>query len=333
VIAPGQTLIALELPCAPPVTTTVAAPVRRAKGPAVALIGLGVLLVFGPILGGMFAKTAAGNQMIDQFGPYMQSSSLARDVSDIHILAAGATGTDAIFRRQDLANGRFPGLDAFRRQSTAIVGRATHLLDRVKGAQGEYHHVARIGGFDRIPFLIVACGLVGIYGGCVLLAGRRSRAVPAAALVVLASLAIVIYPFVSDLFGGSQAGQRMLQSLAPVMTPHQVRQLQDDFIVLVNADGELSTTFRGVPQPGPSTTTVSTFVHRWPGISSDLASLVGVINDNISNFNSLDDLNMLTRDAGLSGLGAFPWLLVGIGGANAGLAVWALPRRRKEASR
>jgi len=124
----------------------------------------------------------------------------------------------------------------------------------------------------------------------------------------------------------------MVHSLAPVMTPHQVRQLQDDFIVLVNADGELSTTFRNVPRPGQSATDIDTLVKRWPGISSDLASLVGVINDNINNFNALEDLDGLTRGAGLSGLEAFPWLLVWIGVASAGLAVAALPRRGKESS-
>jgi hypothetical protein len=328
----GQPLMTLELPCAPPVTAAVAAPLRRPKGPALGLLGLGVLLVLGPIVGGMFAKTAAGEQMIEQFAPHMQSDVLARYGSDIHMLQGGATGVDAIYHRQDIPRGRFPGLDEFRRESTAIVGRASDLLDRVRGAQGDYQQVARIGGFDRIPFLIVACGIVAIFGGCVLLAGRRSRAWPAAVLVVLASAAIGVYPFVSDLYGGAQAGQRMLHSLAPVMTPHEVRQLQDDFIVLVNADGELSTNFRGVPRPGQPATAVATLVKGWPGISSDLASLVGVINDNISNFNALDDLDTLTRAVGLPGLGAFPWLLVGIGAASAGLAVGALPRREKESS-
>jgi hypothetical protein len=73
-------------------------------------------------------------------------------------------------------------------------------------------------------------------------------------------------------------------------------------------------------------------VKHWPKISSDLASLVGAVNDNISNFNALDDLNNLTRDVGLSGLGAFPWLLVGIGAVGAGLAIGAYPRRGKEST-
>jgi len=332
VTSPGQPLLTLELPCAPPVTTAVPSPLRRPKAPALGLLVLGLLLVFGPIIGGLFAKTAAGNQMIDQFAPYMQSDVLARYGGDIHILHAGAAGLDTIYDRQDIPPGRFPGLDAFRSESAGVVGRASGLLDRVRGAQGDYEQVAQIGGFNRIPFLIVACGLVAIYGGCVLLAGRRSRAVPAVVLVVLASVAVAVYPFVGGLSSGARAGERMVRSLAPVMTPHQVRQLQEDFIVLVNADGELSTTFRGVPRPGQSATAVDTLVKRWPGISSDLASLVGVVNDNISNFNALEDLDALTRGAGLSGLEAFPWLLVGIGVASAGLAVAALPRRGKESS-
>ena len=71
-------------------------------------------------------------------------------------------------------------------------------------------------------------------------------------------------------------------------------------------------------------------IEGWPRISSDLASLVGVINDNIGNFDALDDLDTLTRQAGLQGLGAFPWLLVGIGALSAGLALAATPRRGRE---
>jgi hypothetical protein len=332
VSAPGETLFALELPCAPPVTTAVPSLLRRRKGPALGLLVLGVVLVIGPIAGGFFAKTAAGNQMIDQFAPYMQTEVLARYSSDIHILSAGATGIDTIYDRQDIPPGRFPGIDGFRSESTAVVGRASGLLDRVRGARGDYEQVAQIGGFNRIPFLIVACGLVAIYGGCVLLAGRRSRALPAAVLVVLASVAVAVYPLVSGLSGGAQAGERMVHSLTRVMTPDQVRHLQDDFIVLVNADGDLSTTFRSVPRSGQSAGAVNTLVKRWPGISSDLASLVGVINDNIGSFNALENLDALPRGVGLSGLEAFPWLLVGIGVVSAGLAVAALPRRGKESS-
>ena len=47
---PGEPLVVLDLPLAPPVTRAIAAPVRRPKVPAVALGVLGVLLVVGPIV-------------------------------------------------------------------------------------------------------------------------------------------------------------------------------------------------------------------------------------------------------------------------------------------
>ena len=67
----GQLLLPLDLPKAPPVTTGVAAPLRRATWPALALVALGLALIVGTIIGGLFAKTAAGEQMINAFAPHM----------------------------------------------------------------------------------------------------------------------------------------------------------------------------------------------------------------------------------------------------------------------
>lgn len=323
-------LLQLELPCAPPVTTTPPAPLRRPKIPAVGLVVLGVLLTFGPIVGGLFSRTAAGQQMIDDFAPHMQASALARYDDEILVLRHAAIGVDTVYRTEHVAAGRFPGLDEFRGESRALVLRAAGLTQRVQATEPQYQQVADIGGFNRIPFLMVACGLVAIYCGCVLLVGRRGQARSVVVLAVLAGVAVAVYPFVSNLSAGAQAGQGMLHSLAPVMTPHEVRQLQSDFIVLVNTDGELDTTFRAVPQPGPSGSEISALVNDWPKLSSDFASLVGTINDNIGNFDALNGLDTDSRDLGLGGLGAFPYLLVGIGVLTAGLAIAALPRRQKE---
>jgi hypothetical protein len=329
-VAPGEALRTVDLPCAPPVIGPQSTPLRRPKAPAVALLVLGVLMVVGPIAGGVFVKTAAGEQLISQFAPYMQADSLARYGSDIGTLRAGAAGIDRVYRTQDIPQGRYPGLDQFRAQSTAILDRASGLLDRVRASRSDYQRIAGIGGFERIPFLIVGCGVVAIYGACVLLAGQRSRARPTILLVVVASTALAAYPFLGGLFGGAQAGEQMLHTLAPVMTPHEVRQLQSDFVALVNTDGQLDTAFLGVPQPGPSAAAITALIDGWPRISSDLASLVGVIDDNIGNFNALEDLNSLMRQGGLQGFGTFPWLLVGTGALSAGLALAALPRRGKE---
>lgn len=320
----------LDLPLAPPVTRVPAAPVVRRRWPAIALIGLGALLIVGPIAGGLFSKVASGKQMIDQFAPYMSSATLDRYGSDITTLRQAAGGVDQVYASQHVAAGRFPGLDDYRAQSAAITARADSLLRQVRATQSDYQKVAGIGGFDRIPFLIVIVGAVAIYAGCVLRFGPGRRARPTALLALGVSAAVALYPFVGSFDSGAIAGRRMLHGLSPVMTHGQVRQLQGDFIVLVTAVGELDTTFADVPQPGPAHTTIHSLVKQWPAISSDLASLVGTINDNIHNFNALQSLDASTSGISVSGLEAFPWMLVGTGAIIATLSAAALPRRRKE---
>ena len=330
--APCSPLVAVELPLAPPIRRTVAAPVRRPRLPAAVLLALGVLLVAGPIGGGLFAKTAAGKQMIDQFAPYMAPSALARYRADVATLQRGTSGIDSVYREQRVAADRFPLLDNYRGQSKAILGRASGLLDLVSATEPDYRRVDQIGGFDRLPFLIVVAGIVAICGGCVLLVSSVGRARSAAVLVVLTSVAVAIYPFVGGLYGGASAGNRMLSSLGPVMKPAEVRHLQSDFVVLVEAVGELETSFRSISASRTAATDMATLVERWPMVSSDLASLVGVIEDNLGNFNALESLDALTRGVGVPGLVAFPWILVGAGTVSAGLAIAAFPRNRRTQS-
>jgi hypothetical protein len=329
---PGEPLVALDLPFAPPVTRSAASPMRAPKAPALALLALGAFLVLGPIVGGLFARVAAGKQMIDQFAPHMDTDALARYGADLTVLRRGAAGIDTVYREQAVPAGRFAGLDDYRLKSAAIVDRASNLLDRVTASQSDYREVARIGGFDRVPFLLVLSGIAAIYGGSVLLGGRRSRAQPAVVLVVIASAAVALYPFASGLLPGGRAGHRLLHSLAPVMTAAEVRQLQDDFVVIVNADGELDTSFRAVPRSGAASAEIDALVNGWPTISSDLASLVGAVNDNLGNFRSLDDLERVSRPVGVSGLEAFPWVLMGVGMMTALLSIAGMPRRMKQES-
>jgi hypothetical protein len=270
--------------------------------------------------------------MVDQFAPYMTTDTLARYNSDIATMRSGAAAVKEVYASEQVAPGRFPGLDAYRAQSAAIDDRAQSLLRRVTASQRDYQKVAAIGGFDRIPFLIVVSGVVAIYGGCVLRFGARRRAQSTALLVVVVSALTAIYPFVSNFERGATGGRRMIGALAPVMTTTQVHQLQEDFIVLVTAVGELDTRFRAVPQPEPAATEIRSLVHQWPTVSADFASLVGTINDNVGNFNALHSLDSLSSGVGISGLEAFPWVLVGIGATIATLSVAAVPRRRKEPS-
>lgn len=323
-------LPALAIPPAPPISRPPARTLRRPKLPALALMVVGALLVVGPIVGGLFAKAASGRQMLDGFRPHLEADALARYRTDLATLRAGATALDSVYTSAAVPAGRFPGLDAYRGTSGAINGRAEELLARIEAAEPDYRKVDHIDGFERVPFLLVGAGVVTLVGGGFLLAGSNARARTAAPLVVLAAAALVTYPFLSGLFGGSRAGARMVRALAPVMTAQDVRQLQQDFVVLVTAVGELDTRFAGTPQQGRAAAALRQVDTSWPTISSDLAALVGTINDNLANYRALDDLDHVTHGVGTSGLATLPWALVGVGVLSAGLAAAARPRQRRE---
>ncbi|MET3961524.1 hypothetical protein ABIE44_001458 [Marmoricola sp. OAE513] len=321
----------LSLPAAPPVLRSAAAPVRRSKVPAVVLLLLGAALALGPVVGGVFSKVASGQQLIDAVAPHLTLDALDRYDGDLATLRNGAAAVDAVYAKQDVARGTYPGLDEYRAKAGAIDRRASDLLATIRASEPDYREVASIGGFDRVPFLVVAAGLSLAYAGGVLLGGRR-RTGGALVLAGVASVALIGYPFVSDLVSGSRAGERLQAALAPVMTHGVVEQQQRDFVVLVHAVGELDTTFGDVPRAGRAARDVAALVKSWPAVSSDLADLVGALNDNIDNDRALADLDDLGKPLGTSGLVALPWFLVGAGavGVLAALASW--PRRRKDTS-
>lgn len=326
---PAALLAALDLPAAPPVTRATAAPVRRRTAPAVLLLVIGTAFVLGPIAGGLFTKVASGQQMIDAFAPHLTVDALGRYDEDLTTLRTGAAAIDKVYAAQKIPASTYPGVEAYRTAAPGIDARATALLDRIGKAQPDYRKVSDIGGFDRVPFLLVAAGLALAYAGGVLLGGRRQRAGGAVLLALAASLALVAYPLVSSLPSGSRAGARLQDALAPVMRAETVRQQQDDFVILVHALGELDTSFRAVPRQQPESRDIATLVEAWPAVSSDLAGLVGTINDTITDYEALGDLDGLTDGLGFSGLVALPWFLVGAGVVTALAATAALPRRKK----
>jgi hypothetical protein len=296
----------------------------------VVLLVLGAALVVVPIGAGLFTKAASGQQLIDSFAPHLEPDALGRYDSDLATLRTGTRALDRIYVRDRVPTGRYPGIDAYRAQAADVQLRARTLLDRVRTAEPDYRKVAGIGGFDRLPFLLVTCGLGLGYAGGVLLLGRRQRFTGAAALALAASVALAGYPVTSSLPEGARAGHRLQQALTPVMKADTVLREQRDFVLLVHAVGELDTAFRAESRPGADGRRLRALVLAWPTISSDLAGLVGAIEDNLDNFAALDDLDGLTRPVGVPGLVAMPWLLVGAGALGAVAATASISRRRKE---
>lgn len=330
VIAPGDPLSALRLDAAPAVTRTSARAPRRRPAAAIALAVLGGVLIVGPIAGGLFSSTASGQQMIDAFAPHMDQAALDRYGADLRKLQRGGQAVATTYARQSVPAGRYPGLDQWRERHGQIDATADALLRQVESARPDYEKAAGIGGFTRLPFLLVVFGIVAVYAGVVLLSGRRPTFTPVVVAVLVVAAVVVAYPFLGNVPAGASAGHRLTGSLKPVMTSGKVRQLQDDFVVLVTAVGELDTSFRDVPQDPAALRAIAALDAAWPQVSGDFAALTGAINDNLPNYDALAGLDRSTEALGFSGLRAAPWLMVGAGVLGAGLAIAAWPRRRKE---
>lgn len=317
-----------DLPSAPPVTRASAVPWVRRRLPAVALLSVGVLLVLGPIVGGLFSTVAAGQQLITSLAPHLDQDSLDRYDADLGLIRRGSAALDDVYASAGVAPGRFAGIDTYRDQADAIDQRASGLLHRVRAAAPDYWATASIGGFDRIPFLLVGAGLMASYAGAVLSFGDLRRARGAVALAVVSAVAIGTYPWVGDLADGTRAGHRLIGSFAPVMSAQQVRAQQLDFVALVHAVGEVDTGFREVPKSAEAKAELAALIEAWPQVSSDLAELVGSINDNLPNYDALARLDA-AAPGDASGFAALPGVLTGVGGLIVLLALAALPRRRK----
>lgn len=297
------------LPAAPPVVRA-PQPVRAVRrGPALALLLLGALLVVAPAATGLFTKVAAGQQLIDRFAPHLQPDALARYHQDLAKLLTGERAVTRVYAHQHVPAGRYPGLDQWQQRAGAVEAHASGLLATVESARPDYDAVASISGFDRIPFLVVVAGLAIGYGGIALLVGRR-RATAGVLAALVGAVALGAYPFASGLMTHAHAGGRLLDRLTPVVTPIEVVQLQRDFVVVVQAVGELETAFHGVPRASTDAKPIERLVHDWPAISSDLASLTGDLNDSIPDVRALRQLDEATGP--VHGFIVLPWALVGL---------------------
>lgn len=314
----------LALPHAPAVVRASAVEQPRPRAAAVVLLVLGLLLVVGPVAGGLFVKVASGQQMIDAFEPHLTPDALDRYDGDLATLRTGAHALRA--RKVDAT--AYPGVAAYRKHGAEIDRRATRLLTTIRAAEPDYRKVSDIGGFDRVPFLLVLGGLGLTYAGAVLLGGRRQRAGGAVVLALVAAVSLVAYPLLGNLREGTSAGERLQHALAPVMTRTTVQTQQRDFVVLVHALGELDTSYRPEYRGTPQAKALDALVAAWPAVSSDLAALVGTINDSITDYRALEDLDGSTSGLGFSGLKAMPWFLIGAGAIAAVAALASSPRLR-----
>ncbi len=289
----------------------------RVRRPALIwLVGIvGLLLAVGPVADGIPYAAAGGSQMIDRFQPHMTVDALTQTHSDLVALSAFSAGIKGELSSGELTSADAPLVVEFARQSDGIQARSSTLLDAVRNSRPDYQRLAAIRGLSFLPHVIAIAGIVLIVSATAILRTRRRGGRGAGALgIALACAILIVHPFASGLAANAGAANRLVRSFRPIMTHEQVVDLQTDFVTIVGAMGEIDRgvldhrhTARVTPADARDAAAISAFRDRWQQVSSDFAGLIGVVNDDIGDFDRLAALNSLVGGGTLAFL---PWVEV-----------------------
>ncbi|AMT69737.1 hypothetical protein [Mycobacteroides immunogenum] len=289
-----------------------AGPVPKARWPFIVLIVFGVLLFALPVLTGMFTRAAGGQQLLTEFRPFVSAEVLAKFRGYLDTVDAARTDVQAT---RATAGGHYERLDSFVTQYPSIRNDMNGLLDAVGGQVHNYEQLRAVGPFDVLPFLLAVPGLVLIGAGVWGLRRTRDneKALGARILAVLAAAVLIVVPFADGLFTRAPAGAQLIDAFTPIMTHERVAAVQQHFVVLVAAEGELDTQFLGDlrrQDPARAVPGIDAFVSQWQPMTADFASLIGVMADNVDNFGRVVALDRITAPFGFRSFNYFGWFFL-----------------------
>jgi hypothetical protein len=266
--------------------------IRRRRGALVAALVIGLGLAAAPAAFGMFSRAPSGGSMIEKFRPYMREPKIAEFRGELAVIGAAAaeapSGTAAV--------------DDWKRQWPVIDADMGDMLTTMRKDIDEFRGVSALPPFVLFPWFFVVPGLlIAGLAGAALIADRRGRAWPRLrfALAVL-GVGVIAAPAIFQMFGRAPAGARMIDDFRSLMTTEKVTSVQQYFLVIGAAEGDLRTSVlpRTDTAELPAT---ARFVHDWPQTSHDMAPMIGTMSDNVDNFAGIDALPPFWL---------FPWFFV-----------------------
>ncbi|MEV6066737.1 hypothetical protein AB0L82_09340 [Nocardia sp. NPDC052001] len=295
-----------------------------ARWPFIALIVLGVLLVAAPLVTGMFPRAIKGEAMIDALRPQITAASIQNYRDDLGVLDRARANVIAL-----QANGAQPGsferVDKFVRDYPGIRADISGMVDRIDANRDNYGKLSDTTPFGVLPWLLALPGVLLIAAGGFGLRAVRDgrRGVFWNAVAALAGLGLLVVPLTGGLFQAAPAAQPLINDFRPILTHAEVRTVQGYFVTLVAADGELNSRYVGAVRaahPEADLTGVKELEARWQPMTARFAGLVGVLNDNVENFDAVVALNDSTKPLGVTAFRALGWGFVIPGVLALGLA-------------
>jgi hypothetical protein len=296
-----------------------AARARGAFAPFAALL-VGLTLLAIPLHTRMWDRAPKGAAMITSFAPYMNPHRLATLQGDVGLLDAGVHGAVARgpslqfprLRSGAAARGRFLGSDPelalLAQQWPAIHRRFVGLLGPMQANRSNYDAIDALPSFRLFPWLFA------IPGAIVVLLAATALLVPATWSrlrwgILAVGVALALAPLGFQMFDRAPKGERLIAAFRTIETRATLTAVQNDFASLtigqeaVNSELIPALRQRGLAaaQISNALPSVTALSHSWVRILGDLTPLLGVMSDNIANYQAAAALPRFTL---------FPWLFI-----------------------
>jgi hypothetical protein len=308
---------------------------------------VGAMLMAIPFETGMWDRAPKGAAMIQAFAPYMQAQrldSLQKDVAwiDAGEREAAIKGPALLFphaRGAGAAQKQFaagnPELALFSTQWRPIHKRLVSLLDPIQANRHNYAAIAALPSFTLFPwFLVVPGAILVLLSAAALLVPRAWS--PLRWGILALGVGLMLAPLALQMFDRAPKGERLISAFRTVETGTTLTALQNDFGSLAIGQGALRTELvpalrqRGFSQPkiDKSLPAVTALDGHWVAILGDLTPMLGVMSNNMRNYQAVAALPAFTL---------FPWLFVIPGLLATGLVLVAgassrlIPRHRMRA--
>ncbi|MET0558148.1 MAG: prenyltransferase/squalene oxidase repeat-containing protein [Solirubrobacterales bacterium] len=309
----------------------------RTRWPLLVVGSVGFVLVFFPLVTGMFDKAPKGAAMVAAFRPYMQEQRLAeyqeefgqvRDYANElrddapAVLLPGVS--DPVQRRRAFLE-RSPAAALFLQQWPGVDRTLGGMLGTIQANQGNYDAVAALPSFRLFPwFFVIPGALLAVLALAGLAFGRRNPRswVPIRRAAIAIGVGLVLAPVVFNMFERAPRGASMVSAFKTVETRSLVQEVQSGFGTIAIGQGSINgELYPALEDEGMSAKEVAkrlpaaaTFNEHWTETLNDLTPMIGVMSDNVVNYRAV---------LAMPPFGLFPWLFVLAGLAALAFALLA----------
>jgi len=289
------------------------------------VLALGLGLIAAPAIFQMFDRAPKGGDMIAAFEPYMTTAEIEKfqgylaeidaavtETQDELLAAASIDGADPLVAAPSVAAliEEWPGIDAD----------MSDMLATMQDDIDNYEAVAALPPFDLFPWFFVIPGVLVTGVAAYVLLRRPAEARISRWAVGLIGIGLVLAPVAFQMFERAPKGGEMIDDFRPLMTRPRVQNIQGYFVTLGAGEGQLrNVLILGALANGNEASdfpAVAAFSDDWQAIVTDFAPMIGVMSDNVENFEAVD---------ALPDFPLFPWFFVIPGVLLVVLAAFARP--------